>query len=107
MLKSVRDSDNISDLSRFDNLKFLEFGVNGTDWGGVADLLRSLTARLAELAISVQYEQKLLDSDMMVKEDGEVKAMKTNGLEVLEPVLLGGGVVDRRDPLLVPRIIRH
>ncbi|PIL32830.1 hypothetical protein GSI_04947 [Ganoderma sinense ZZ0214-1] len=88
-IQSMHDIANtISDLSRFGNLRSLDFAVNGTDWGDAADLLQSLPARLDTLIIFVDYGRELVDRDMMVKEDGEVKAMKTNGLELLEPVLL-------------------
>ena len=87
---------NIRDFSRFKNLRSLQFAVDGTDWAGVADILQSVPARLATLIVCVEYDWRLLDSNMLVKEDGELKAMRTNGLELLEPVLLRDNFKDLR-----------
>nr|VWP02230.1 Peroxisomal biogenesis factor 6 (ClaPEX6) (Peroxin-6) [Ganoderma boninense] len=63
-IQSANDiAGNIRDLSRFKNLRSLQFAVNGTDWAGVADVLRSVPARLATFIVCVEYDWKLLGWD--------------------------------------------
>lgn len=74
-------------LDGFVNLTVLSVEVDGSDWPGVADTLRPLRARLETLIMDVFYAEMVTDSDRLVKEDGEAKAMRTNGLEFLDPLL--------------------
>ena len=71
----------------FANLKHLQFTVDGAHWLDVTDFLRPLPAHLRTLVIPSQYKAEAMDKDLLVKEDGEVKAMRINGLEHLDPVL--------------------
>ncbi|PIL24789.1 hypothetical protein GSI_12675 [Ganoderma sinense ZZ0214-1] len=75
-------------LSSFENLNSLALRIDGLDWKDVADMLHLLPARLDSLAIDVPYPRTPMNSrDHLIKEDGELRAMKTRDLELLEPVL--------------------
>nr|VWO96852.1 Uncharacterized protein [Ganoderma boninense] len=74
-------------LSSFDKLTFLSLGVDTANWQGVADTLRPLPARLNTLLLDASPKEPAMDSNRLVTEDGQLKAMKTNGLELLDPVL--------------------
>ena len=92
--------DDIS-LNSFANLKHLQFTVDGTHWLDVAGFLRPIPAHLDTLVIYDQYKDEVVERDLLVKEDGEVKAMKINGLELLEPVLSLDSFKDLRYLLLM------
>ena len=74
-------------MSPFGRLSFLALTVDGTDWPDVAGMLQLLPSRLHTLRIGITYAWVARDSDQLVKEDGERKAMRTNGLDLLDPVL--------------------
>ena len=74
-------------MSPFGRLSFLALTVDGTDWPDVAGMLQLLPSRLDTLRIEIAYAWVAVDSDQLVKEDGERKAVRTNGLELLDPVL--------------------
>ncbi|KAM5532817.1 hypothetical protein V8D89_013536 [Ganoderma adspersum] len=74
-------------LSRFDNLDSLHLEIRRDDWSRVADMLKTLSARLNTLCLLVSPEGGTRNDDLLVEEDGELKAMKSNGLELLDPVL--------------------
>ena len=71
----------------FAKLGSLSLEVDGTEWAGVANMLQSLPARLNTLILDVFYTERVMDSDRLVKEDGERKAMMTTGLELLDCAL--------------------
>lgn len=50
-------------------------------------MLQSLPARLNTLTVHVFSNRMLMSGDGLVKEDGELKAMRTTGLELLDPAL--------------------
>ncbi len=85
-------------LSNFTRLSFLHIEVDGTDWQDVADMLQPLPARLVILLNDVFYNGSvsMINDAQLVKEDGELKAMSTNGLEVLDPVLSRDNFKDLR-----------
>ncbi|KAI1790251.1 hypothetical protein LXA43DRAFT_516581 [Ganoderma leucocontextum] len=69
-----------------------------SNWPGVADFLRPLPARLDTLIIDVFYSDVVMDSDQVVKEDGDSRkaSMTTNGLELLDSVLSRDNFKDMR-----------
>ena len=83
-------------LSSFPKLNFLSLQVDGRDWEGVADMLQLLPARLVVLFINVSPLWPVTDGDRLIKEDGELKAMRTGGLELLDPVLSRDNFKDLR-----------
>ena len=95
MLNFERHSARVS-LSNFGKLKHLNLRIDGTSWPGTADMLQLLPARLAILSIDVSYTRAIVDNDYLVKEDGVRKAMTTNGLELLDPVLSRDNFKDLR-----------
>lgn len=100
-------------MSGFVNLNFLSFYVNDDDWLGTAKILQPLQARLSILCMKVSYKSSLsIKNSRRLVEDSRVEAMRTDGLELLEPVLLRdnfadlhrlqfevGGYRDKLDPL--------
>ena len=74
-------------LSRFASLNILRLEIRRDEWTSIADMLRSLPGRLNTLHFQVSHESRTRNDDRLVEEDGELKAMKINGLELLDPVL--------------------
>ena len=85
-------------LSGFEKLSFLRLQVDGLYWQDAADMLRLLPARLDILALDTLYKssEPSVNSDLLVKEDGQLKAMRTDGLELLDPVLSRDNFKDLR-----------
>ena len=96
MLTMVRRTSARVSLSSFPKLNFLNLQVDGRDWEGVADMLQLLPARLHILIIHVSLRWPVADSDRLVKEGGQLKAMRTGGLELLDPVLSRDNFKDLR-----------
>nr|VWP02264.1 Fructose transporter 1 [Ganoderma boninense] len=86
-LPALEDLTCMISLSSFDKLTFLRLDVDTANWRGVADMLRPLSARLNMLLFNVSPRELGMDSNRLVTEDGQLKAMRTNGLELLDPVL--------------------
>ncbi|PIL24899.1 hypothetical protein GSI_12786 [Ganoderma sinense ZZ0214-1] len=79
--------DEIS-LSGFSKLESLDLEATDGEWSRVADMLRALPARLHTLVfLPAAWDPSSRESDRLIEEDGEFKAMRTNDLELLDPVL--------------------
>lgn len=50
-------------------------------------MLKALSSRLNILCLRVSPERDTRNDDLLVEENGELKVMKSNGLELLDPVL--------------------
>ncbi|KAM5530816.1 hypothetical protein V8D89_015506 [Ganoderma adspersum] len=75
--------------SGFSNLETLDLKLNPAERPRTADMLRALPARIHTLIIrpTSSRDPALRVSDHLIEEDGEIKAMRTNGLELLDSVM--------------------
>ena len=59
-------------------------------------MLKALSSRLNILRLRVSPERDTRNDDLLVEENGELKVMKSNGLELLDPVLSRDNFKDLR-----------
>ena len=70
----------------FDCLRFLTLRTDGRRWANISLMLSALPSSLAYLCFNME-EDELERNDRLVEDGGELKTMRMDGLELLDPVL--------------------
>nr|VWO96228.1 WtsE [Ganoderma boninense] len=87
-LKSdIEESPCFIDLSHFAALEWLHIDIGSIDWSRTADMLQALPSRLETLHIQVREDGATHDNDLIMEEKDQFKAMKLDGLNLLDHAL--------------------